>query len=344
MTEAEWLKCTDPMPMLEFLQEKASDRKLRLFVCSCFRGSSYWSGVEDIVTVGERYADELASRDEIEAARHRALRSGGRQSVVVTVWDTLSHKELVPGFSHELARLETDLVRCGNHFRDIFRNPFRPITLTPEWRTDTALSLAKGMYDSRDFSAMPDSRGCTSGRRVRKRRHPRPLSRRGAACSRVLGGRSRLGEGLAAHPFRRYQEPLRSLHVPYKLTRRRAIGVRNMEFRIHEHARGEWELLCERWGRIEARRWLAALAAWLTRHNGTRRTPHPMSEHRQRRTGFSTAGSTSNTPCAKIRHHREHGGMYSGASRRWRRGRTRRVICTGFELPGYPATPEPLPD
>ena len=60
------------MPMLEFLQEKASDRKLRLFVCSCFRGSSYWSGVEDIVTVGERYADELASRDEIEAARHRA--------------------------------------------------------------------------------------------------------------------------------------------------------------------------------------------------------------------------------------------------------------------------------
>ena len=73
---------------------------------------------------------------------------------MVTVWDTLSHKELVPVFSHELA-VETDLVRCGNHFRDIFRNPFRPITLTPEWRTDTALSLAKGMYDSRDFSAMP---------------------------------------------------------------------------------------------------------------------------------------------------------------------------------------------
>jgi hypothetical protein len=38
---------------------------------------------------------------------------------------------------------------------DIFGNPFRAVAFAPEWRTDTALSLAKQMYESRDFSAVP---------------------------------------------------------------------------------------------------------------------------------------------------------------------------------------------
>ena len=43
----------------------------------------------------------------------------------------------------------------GHFFRDIFGNPFRPITFSPSWRTDTAVALARQMYDSRDFGAMP---------------------------------------------------------------------------------------------------------------------------------------------------------------------------------------------
>ena len=37
MTEAEWLACTDPTPLLEFLGEsgRASERKLRLFAVAC---------------------------------------------------------------------------------------------------------------------------------------------------------------------------------------------------------------------------------------------------------------------------------------------------------------------
>jgi hypothetical protein len=40
-------------------------------------------------------------------------------------------------------------------FRDIFGNPFRPVTFSDSWRTDTALALARQMYESRDFGAMP---------------------------------------------------------------------------------------------------------------------------------------------------------------------------------------------
>ena len=38
---------------------------------------------------------------------------------------------------------------------EVFGNPFRPVVFDPSWRTDTAVSLARGMYESRDFSPMP---------------------------------------------------------------------------------------------------------------------------------------------------------------------------------------------
>lgn len=37
MTEQERLNCTDPSILLDFLNGKASDRKLRLFACACGR-------------------------------------------------------------------------------------------------------------------------------------------------------------------------------------------------------------------------------------------------------------------------------------------------------------------
>ncbi len=39
--------------------------------------------------------------------------------------------------------------------RDIFGNPFRPVAFDAAWRTSTAVALAQGMYESRDFGAMP---------------------------------------------------------------------------------------------------------------------------------------------------------------------------------------------
>jgi hypothetical protein len=41
------------------------------------------------------------------------------------------------------------LLRC------VFGNPFCPVAFSPSWRTDTAVILARQMYESRAFSAMP---------------------------------------------------------------------------------------------------------------------------------------------------------------------------------------------
>jgi hypothetical protein len=40
-------------------------------------------------------------------------------------------------------------------FRDVVGNPFRPVAFDPAWRTSTAVALARQMYESREFLAMP---------------------------------------------------------------------------------------------------------------------------------------------------------------------------------------------
>src|ERR1700722_8175553 len=78
MTEAEWLTCTDPEVMLEFLRGKASERKLRLFACACCRELPVQRRLQNrnsrlLIEVAERFLDDLTSwQDVVDVAKTAA--------------------------------------------------------------------------------------------------------------------------------------------------------------------------------------------------------------------------------------------------------------------------------
>lgn len=149
MTKEEWLTATDPMSMWEHLRGMRSDRKLRLFACAFFRQLYAPSeALHSIIAVGEKFADGAASNEELRTARRLARRQEPQQTMTihVVVSDPIS--------VYEVLRRGRPLLHC-QRIRDIFGNPFRPVSVDPSWRTSNVLALAQQMYDTRDFSPMP---------------------------------------------------------------------------------------------------------------------------------------------------------------------------------------------
>jgi hypothetical protein len=71
MTETQWLVCREPKVMLNYLRGTISQRKLRLFVCAECRQVLRLlpdEGCTQTVETAERYADGLASDEELRSA------------------------------------------------------------------------------------------------------------------------------------------------------------------------------------------------------------------------------------------------------------------------------------
>jgi hypothetical protein len=136
MTEVEWLASTDPTPMLEFLCQKAIDRKLYLFVSACCRRG--WNPLSDErsrlrVDIAERWADEGVSFEGWDPnwrSRLRNSRAAGSESALDP--EMLAHVVLLS---------------------DVFGNPFRRTALDPAWRTPTVVALATAAYEDRIMPA-----------------------------------------------------------------------------------------------------------------------------------------------------------------------------------------------
>jgi hypothetical protein len=77
VTESDWASCAEPQKMLDFVREggRASDRKLRLFACACFRRVAHLLADEALrraVDVAEGFAegkDQGGMREALRSAR-----------------------------------------------------------------------------------------------------------------------------------------------------------------------------------------------------------------------------------------------------------------------------------
>jgi hypothetical protein len=185
MTEADWIACTDPEPMLDHLMRVgASERKLRLYACAW--GYDVWRRLSDdrsrdAVVVAERFADGLVGRAELLAAFKAAqeawkeirLVQGGRHSKWVKSQDgtraakwaaEVARNAADPDWNVRLARKvawRANAARryaLANHLRDIFGDPFRKASIEPSWLTWNAATvprIAQGIYDDHAFDQLP---------------------------------------------------------------------------------------------------------------------------------------------------------------------------------------------
>jgi hypothetical protein len=177
MTEAEWLAGDDPKRMVQFLHARVGDRKLRLFFVAVAR--SVWSKFERedmrrAVEAGELHADGLLTQDELRQHNmysyvtdptpeqrewlgvigSSADKWGLLKLALLCVFSARGFATLprTPAYDDSLKITKQNQPPL---LREVFGNPFRPVAFAPEWRTDTAVTLARQMYESRDFSAMP---------------------------------------------------------------------------------------------------------------------------------------------------------------------------------------------
>lgn len=184
MTNAEraWIQTKDrPRDLLELIEPELIagrlERKSRLYLVACIRRlDSLLSPFDrDSLALSLRFADGQATIDEVSQRQRdysihypRGAPTIARSPIQVA--SLLANACLYSAdpnhcFDALLCNSEDAAWASSNaddEFRvqaailkDIFGNPFRPVTVDPRWLTSTVLDLANQIYNERQFERMP---------------------------------------------------------------------------------------------------------------------------------------------------------------------------------------------
>jgi hypothetical protein len=181
VTEQEWLNCRNFQRMFGALWDKDSERKLRLFAVACCRRTRNplrSKRTRRLLELSEQFADGRASKEALSSVKEEWCDSLDKQAIqpwqmslaVATIadlpprnvaWGAAFHAALAAANPEREKEKQCDLLR------DIFGNPFRPVTLDPVWLTPSVQSLAQTAYEDRAFDLLPvladalEDAGCT---------------------------------------------------------------------------------------------------------------------------------------------------------------------------------------
>ena len=171
MTQAEWLACSDPAPMLHRVEEWAKDRKLRLFAVACCR--SIWHLIvheeaRAVVEAVERYADRPSTELQLWSAPGNLLPDGWLDNPANRAARETAYA--VARVSARRARaFAVDAVRASGGaaerllewqrqcalIRCIFGDPFARRDIDRTWVTPTINNMAELAYEERQFDDLP---------------------------------------------------------------------------------------------------------------------------------------------------------------------------------------------
>jgi hypothetical protein len=200
--------------MVAFLRGKASERKARLFACDCCRRTKDWVSDDDVldaVECAERFADKLADHEELAASHSRVVASVRRTRRLFKKleaeraenrWETYNRCEALrsavrlstatraieAGFisSYAIPAMldwKAELEEQCRLLRDIFGNPFQPVSIEPgwlAWNDGAVVKLAESIYTERAFDRLPiladalEDAGCTDAAVLDHCRGPGP--------------------------------------------------------------------------------------------------------------------------------------------------------------------------
>ena len=171
MTEAEWLACEDPRPMLAFVHKQMSERKLRLFGLGCCQ--RILAQIQDdrslrAVKVLERFIEGQATEEELTTAEEEADLAAG-EGADFGLWTVAYAASTYVGTFRQML-FDSEYAEEEKGEADVLRDilgPIRRIAFNATWRTATVTALAEAIYDDRAIDRLPiladalEDAGCT---------------------------------------------------------------------------------------------------------------------------------------------------------------------------------------